>query len=216
VPVTEHRDGGTSARALDRISVALEAIGSGRPVVVTDHPGREDEGDLVMAAEFARPEHIAFMMTHCRGLICVPMPAERAVLLGLPVMVERNAEALRTAFTVSVDAAEGITTGISAADRSLTIQLLAASADARDFVRPGHVFPLIAEEGGVLARPGHTEAAVDLARLAGCAPIGVICEIADRDGVMLRGRRLRAFSRRHDLPQISIDELAEYRSSLSR
>ncbi|WP_051480567.1 3,4-dihydroxy-2-butanone-4-phosphate synthase [Cellulomonas sp. KRMCY2] len=194
------------------VEQAVAAIASGRPVVVTDHPGREDEGDLVVAAQHATRQVVAFMMDQCRGLICVPMTAERADLLQLPAMVPVNTESMRTAFTVSVDAAEGITTGISAADRAATITLLRSpGARPADLVRPGHVFPLVADPAGVVRRPGHTEAAVDLAVLAGLDPVAVICEIADRQGEMLRGARLRRFSRRHGFVQISIEELARYR-----
>jgi 3,4-dihydroxy 2-butanone 4-phosphate synthase/GTP cyclohydrolase II len=193
------------------VAVAIAAIRQGRPVLVTDHPDRENEGDLVMAAEHVTAAHVSFMMSHCRGLICVPLTTERAEHLGLDPMVRQNTESMRTAFTVSVDAAQGVSTGISAADRAHTIRLLAESrATAGDLVRPGHVFPLIAAAGGVVDRPGHTEAAVDLARLAGCVPVGAICEVADRDGVMLRGARLRRFARRHGLPLCSIDELAAF------
>lgn len=199
---------GTARHSVDE---AVAAIASGRPVVVTDHPGREDEGDLVIAAQHATAQVVAFMMDQCRGLICVPVTAERAGFLQLPPMVPVNTESLRTAFTVSVDAAHGITTGISAADRAATIDVLwQPGSRPDDLVRPGHVFPLIADPGGVTRRPGHTEAAVDLATLAGLEPAAVICEIADRQGQMLRGERLRRFSRRHGLVQISIDELAEH------
>lgn len=199
-----------------RVEAAVAAIAAGRAVVVTDHPGREDEGDLVVAAQHATREVIAFMMDQCRGLVCVPITAERAHELGLPPMVARNTESLRTAFTVSVDAATGITTGISAADRAVTVDLLwRPGTQVADLVRPGHVFPLIADAGGVRRRPGHTEAGVDLARVAGLAPAAVICEIADRHGEMLRGERLRRFSRRHGLVQVSIDELAEHLPSVT-
>lgn len=195
----------------DPVRDAVDAYRRGRPVVVTDHPGREDEGDLVVPAERCTEAVVAFMMSNCRGLICVPITAERASALGLPPMVRQNTEAMRTAFTVSVDAAHGISTGISAADRTATILLLSRDDTRPDeLVRPGHVFPVVADPGGVLQRPGHTEAAVDLARLAGLRPAGVICEIADRAGVMLRGERLRAFSRRHGLAQVSIDELRDH------
>lgn len=198
-----------------RVQDAVDAIAAGRPVVVTDHPGREDEGDLVVAAQHATSAIVAFMMSQCRGLICVPLTSERARLLELPPMVPDNQESLRTAFTVSVDATAGITTGISAADRATTIDVLwRPGSTARHLVRPGHVFPLIAHPDGVVARPGHTEAAIDLAVLAGLEPAGVICEIADRDGVMLRGERLRRFSRRHSLVQVSIDELADHLRAL--
>lgn len=196
-----------------RVEAAVAAIAAGRAVVVTDHPGREDEGDLVVAAQHATREVIAFMMDQCRGLICAPITAERAAVLGLPPMVTVNTESLRTAFTVSVDARDGITTGISAADRAATIDLLWRPAtEPDDLVRPGHVFPLVAAAGGVLQRPGHTEAGVDLALMAGLEPAAVICEIADRRGEMLRGERLRRFSRRHGLAQLSIDELAQWKS----
>ena len=195
----------------DRVREAVAAYRVGRPVVVTDHPGREDEGDLVVAAEHCTAGVVAFMMSSCRGLICVPITPERASALELRPMVRQNTEAMRTAFTISVDAARGISTGISAADRATTISLLwREGTRPGDLVRPGHVFPIVAAPGGVLQRPGHTEAAVDLARLAGLRPAGVICEIADRAGVMLRGERLRAFSRRHGLPQVSIDELRDH------
>ncbi|HEY3436242.1 MAG TPA: 3,4-dihydroxy-2-butanone-4-phosphate synthase [Actinotalea sp.] len=201
-------------RARHRVTEAVAAIAAGRAVVVTDHPDREDEGDLVVAAQHATSRVVAFMMAQCRGLICVPMTAERAAQLDLPPMVPVNTESLRTAFTVSVDAAAGVTTGISAADRAVTIEVLwRPGSQATDLVRPGHVFPLIAAPEGVIGRPGHTEAAVDLAVMAGLEPAGVICEIADRQGEMLRGERLRRFSRRHGLVQLSIDELAEHRTS---
>ncbi|WP_062521917.1 3,4-dihydroxy-2-butanone-4-phosphate synthase [Demequina silvatica] len=193
------------------VEAAIAAIREGLPVVVTDHPDREDEGDLVIAAQCASPEWVAFMMRECRGLICAPILAARADELGLPPMVPQNAEALRTAFTVSVDAAQGVTTGISASDRAKAIAILVDPArGSGDLVRPGHLFPLVAAEGGVVARPGHTEAAVDLARLAGWEPAGVICEIAGEDGEMLRGADLRAFSEAHGFVQVSIDELVEY------
>ena len=193
---------------------AIREMRLGRPIVVTDHPGRENEGDLVMAADCATPKHVAFMMEQCRGLICAPMSTGRATALRLPPMVADNAEAHRTAFTVSVDAAAGITTGISATDRARTLRVLSDPAShADDLVRPGHMFPLIAANGGVLERAGHTEAAVDLAVASGHAPVGVICEIAGADGEMLSGEDLRAFSRRHGLAQISIEDLVAYRRS---
>lgn len=189
---------------------------AGRPIVVTDHPGRENEGDLVIAAALVTAEHVAFMMDQCRGLICAPLTARRAAQLGLPPMVADNAEALRTAFTVSVDAAVGVTTGISAADRARTLAVLVnPDSVAADLVRPGHMFPLIAADGGVLERVGHTEAAVDLAIASGHEPVGVICEIAGEDGEMLRGEALDAFSRRNGFAQISIDDVVAYRRLLT-
>ncbi|MCX5197953.1 bifunctional 3,4-dihydroxy-2-butanone-4-phosphate synthase/GTP cyclohydrolase II [Streptomyces sp. NBC_00249] len=201
---------------LDPVEQAIRDIAAGRPVVVVDDEDRENEGDLVIAAEKATPEIIAFMMSECRGLICAPMEGPELERLELPQMVQRNTESMQTAFTVSVDAsaAHGVTTGISAADRATTLRLLAGGAsEAGDFVRPGHVFPLRAKEGGVLVRNGHTEAAVDLARLAGLRPAGAIVEIAGEDGVMLRLPELIPFARKHGLTIISIEDLIAYRRS---
>ncbi|MGW1887298.1 bifunctional 3,4-dihydroxy-2-butanone-4-phosphate synthase/GTP cyclohydrolase II [Streptomyces sp. NPDC001970] len=202
--------------ALDPVEQAIRDIADGRPVVVVDDEDRENEGDLVIAAEKATPEIVAFMMSECRGLICAPMESDELERLRLPQMVEHNTESMSTAFTVSVDAAPryGVTTGISAADRAATLQLLASgSAEPSDFVRPGHVFPLRAKPGGVLVRNGHTEAAVDLARLAGLRPAGAIVEIAGEDGVMLRLPELIPFARKHGLTIISIEDLIAYRRS---
>ncbi|KAB8162639.1 bifunctional 3,4-dihydroxy-2-butanone-4-phosphate synthase/GTP cyclohydrolase II [Streptomyces sp. 3MP-14] len=202
--------------ALDPIERAIADIALGRPVVVVDDADRENEGDLVLAAELVTPETIAFMMSECRGLICVPMAAEELDRLELPQMVEKNTESMATAFTVSVDAGpeHGVTTGISAADRAATIRLLAdPNARADDFSRPGHVFPLRARAGGVLIRPGHTEAGVDLATLAGLRPAAVVVEIAGEDGRMLRLPALRSFARRHGLTLVSIADLAAYRAA---
>lgn len=200
--------------ALDSVEQAIRDIAAGRPIVVVDDEDRENEGDLVIAAEKATPEIVAFMMSECRGLICAPMESDELDRLELPQMVERNTESLQTAFTVSVDAAPtyGISTGISAADRATTLQLLASgTAEPDDFVRPGHVFPLRARPGGVLVRNGHTEAAVDLARLAGLRPAGAIVEIAGEDGAMLRLPELVPFARKHGLTIISIEDLIAYR-----
>ncbi|MFI6349739.1 bifunctional 3,4-dihydroxy-2-butanone-4-phosphate synthase/GTP cyclohydrolase II [Streptomyces sp. NPDC050560] len=202
--------GGTGGTALDSVERAVADIAAGLPVVVVDDEDRENEGDLVIAAEKITPATVAFMMSECRGLICAPMTGAELDRLRLPQMVEDNTEAMRTAFTVSVDAApeHGVTTGISAADRATTLRLLAGgTAQPADLVRPGHVFPLRARDGGVLVRPGHTEAAVDLARLAGLRPAGAIVEIADEDGTMLRLPQLLAFARRHGLAIISIAAL---------
>ncbi|MCS0639531.1 bifunctional 3,4-dihydroxy-2-butanone-4-phosphate synthase/GTP cyclohydrolase II [Streptomyces sp. LP05-1] len=200
--------------ALDPVEQAIRDIAAGRPVVVVDDEDRENEGDLIVAAEKATPEIVAFMMSECRGLICAPMEDEELERLRLPQMVSDNTESMRTAFTVSVDAgpAHGVTTGISAADRATTLQLLASgAATPDDFVRPGHIFPLRARPGGVLARDGHTEAAVDLAKLAGLRPAGAIVEIAGEDGVMLRLPELVPFARKHGLTIISIEDLIAYR-----
>ncbi|MFF4213577.1 bifunctional 3,4-dihydroxy-2-butanone-4-phosphate synthase/GTP cyclohydrolase II [Streptomyces sp. NPDC001796] len=200
--------------ALDPVEQAIADIAAGRPVVVVDDEDRENEGDLVIAAEKVTPEVVAFMMSECRGLICAPMEGEELDRLGLPQMVDENNESMKTAFTVSVDAsaAHGVTTGISASDRATTLQLLASgTAEPSDFVRPGHVFPLRAKPGGVLVRNGHTEAAVDLARLAGLRPAGAIVEIAGEDGHMLRLPELIPFARKHGLTIISIEDLIAYR-----
>ncbi|MDX2729680.1 MULTISPECIES: bifunctional 3,4-dihydroxy-2-butanone-4-phosphate synthase/GTP cyclohydrolase II [Streptomyces] len=202
--------------SLDPVEQAIRDIAAGRPVVVVDDEDRENEGDLVIAAEMATPEIVAFMMSECRGLICAPMENDELERLELPQMVAHNTESMRTAFTVSVDAsaAHGVTTGISAADRATTLRMLAGGqAGPADFVRPGHIFPLRARSGGVLVRNGHTEAAVDLARLAGLRPAGAIVEIAGEDGVMLRLPELVPFARKHGLTIISIEDLIAYRRS---
>ncbi len=196
---------------------ALAAIRQGRMVIVVDDEDRENEGDLVMAAQFATPEAINFMIKEARGLLCVPMPKEWAERLGLRPMVEPPRDHHETAFTVSVDAREGITTGISAHDRARTIRLLADPASRpEDFVSPGHVFPLIAKEGGVLRRAGHTEAAVDLCRLADLEPVGVICEIMNEDGSMARLPDLQVFAEEHGLPILTIADLIAYRKRRER
>ncbi|EKX61925.1 bifunctional 3,4-dihydroxy-2-butanone-4-phosphate synthase/GTP cyclohydrolase II [Streptomyces ipomoeae] len=202
--------------ALDPVEQAIADIAAGRPVVVVDDENRENEGDLVIAAEKATPEIVAFMMSECRGMICAPMEGDELDRLELPQMVQQNTESMRTAFTITVDAApeHGVTTGISASDRATTLQLLASgTAQPTDFVRPGHIFPLRARSGGVLVRDGHTEAAVDLARLAGLRPAGAIVEIAGEDGRMLRLPELIPFARKHGLTIISIEDLIAYRRS---
>lgn len=215
-PTWLHREheGAAEDLRLDPVEQAIRDIAAGRPVVVVDDEDRENEGDLVIAAEKATPEIVAFMMSECRGLICAPMENDELERLLLPQMVDHNTESMRTAFTVSVDAsaAHGVTTGICAADRATTLRLLAGGeAGPGDFVRPGHIFPLRARSGGVLVRNGHTEAAVDLARLAGLRPAGAIVEIAGEDGVMLRLPQLVPFARKHGLTIISIEDLIAYR-----
>ncbi|MDX1690643.1 MAG: bifunctional 3,4-dihydroxy-2-butanone-4-phosphate synthase/GTP cyclohydrolase II [Acidimicrobiia bacterium] len=195
------------------IEEAIEAIAEGRFVVVVDDADRENEGDLIIAAERVTPEQIAFMVRYTSGLICVPMMGERLDELELPLMVVENTDSHRTAFTVSVDYAAGTTTGISAGDRAATIRALIDDDTApTDLARPGHIFPLRYHEGGVLKRAGHTEAAVDLARLAGLAPAGVLCEIVNDDGSMARLPELQAFAEAHDIPIVSIADLIAYRS----
>ncbi len=181
-------------------------------VILVDDADRENEGDLILAAEHATPAAINFMARFGRGLICVPTTEDRLKQLGVERMVLQNRESFKTDFQVSVDAARGITTGISAADRALTVQMMASpTAVAEDLVQPGHVFPLRARPGGVLQRAGHTEAAVDLARLAGCRPIGVICEILKDDGAMARLADLVRFARRHKLKLATIEDLIKFR-----
>jgi 3,4-dihydroxy 2-butanone 4-phosphate synthase / GTP cyclohydrolase II len=194
------------------IEEAVAEIREGRMVVVVDDPGRENEGDLTIAAQFATPEAINFMATHARGLICLCLTEDRADELALRPMTDHNEAPLGTAFTVSVEAREGVTTGISAADRSRTIQVaIHPSSTPHDLVQPGHVFPLRAKPGGVLERIGQTEAAVDLARLAGLTPAGVVCEIMNADGTMARVDDLVPYCERHGLKMITVAELVEYR-----
>jgi 3,4-dihydroxy 2-butanone 4-phosphate synthase/GTP cyclohydrolase II len=194
------------------IEEAVAAIAAGELVVVVDDEDRENEGDLIMAAEHATTEKMAFIIRHTSGLICAPLTNERATALDLPLMVEQNTESMRTAFTVSVDLVRGTTTGISAADRGATVRALADERTTPlELARPGHVFPLRAREGGVLKRAGHTEASVDLCKLAGLAPVAVICELVNDDGTMARLPRLREFARQHGLVIISIADLIRYR-----
>ncbi|QWF72352.1 bifunctional 3,4-dihydroxy-2-butanone-4-phosphate synthase/GTP cyclohydrolase II [Methylomonas paludis] len=194
------------------VESAILAIRNGDFVVVADDAQRENEGDLIIAAEKMTPEKMAFLVRYSSGVVCVSLPAARIDALGLEPMVARNTDPHGTAFTVSVDLNKGTSTGISAADRSATIRALAnLNTTAADFARPGHVFPLRAREHGVLARPGHTEAAGDLARLAGLYPAGVLCEIVNDDGTMTRGEALRAFAEQHQLPFIQIADLIAYR-----
>ncbi len=198
----------------DSIEAVIKDIRAGRMVVVTDDEDRENEGDLVMAAEKITPAAVNFMAMHGRGLICAPITEERAEQLGLQRMVAENRESFRTDFTVSIDAADGVTTGISAHDRARTIQLLVdPKTKPLDLVQPGHVFPLRAKPGGVLRRAGHTEASVDLARLAGLAPAGVLCEILNADGTMARLAELLKFRKKHGLKLCSIRDLIAYRRS---
>ena len=197
---------------LAKIEDAIAEIRAGRMVVVVDDEDRENEGDLVFAAEKVTPEHINFMVRYCSGIICVPMEAERLEALSLPLMTTQNSESMGTAFTISVDARDGTTTGISAADRATTIRtLIDPEATAQHLARPGHIFPLRYTPGGVLRRTGHTEASVDLARLAGLYPAGVLCEVVNEDGTMARMPDLERFAAEHDLLIISIADLIAYR-----
>ncbi len=199
------------------IDEAIDEIKRGRMIVVVDDEDRENEGDITLAAEHCTPEHVAFMRRYCSGVICAPLSAERIERLDLPQMVQRNSARLGTAFTVSVDAAEGTTTGISAADRARTIRVLAdPKSTPQDLVRPGHIFPLRAREGGVLVRAGQTEAAVDLCRLGGLQPVGVICEVTNPDGSMARLPELRRFARTHKLKIVTVKDLIHYRMQRER
>ena len=201
----------------DDVDRAIKDIAAGRPVVVVDGADRENEGDIILAASLATPELLAFMIRYTSGVICVPLPGAELDRLHLPLMTSQNTEHMRTAFTLSVDAGAGVTTGISAADRAATIaRLVDPATTAQDLVRPGHIFPLRYAEGGVLRRPGHTEAAVDLARLAGLPPAGVLAEVVNDDGTMARLPELREFANAHDLALISIEQLVEYRRRTER
>lgn len=194
------------------IEQAIEDIKAGRMVILVDDEDRENEGDLTMAAEAVTPEAINFMAKYGRGLICLSMTAEMADRLELPMMVEDNTSQFETGFTISIEAREGVTTGISAADRARTVQAAVADgATAHDLVRPGHIFPLRARDGGVMVRIGQTEGSVDLSRLAGLKPAGVICEIMDEDGTMARMPSLEKFSQEHNIGICTIADLVEYR-----
>lgn len=198
--------------SLHRVEAALEALRRGQLVVVADDQDRENEGDLILAAESMSTARLSFLLRHTSGVVCVALTRARCHALALPPMVPENTESQRTQFMVSVDAAQGTSTGISAADRALTIRALANPAcGPRSFLRPGHVFPLRARSGGVLERRGHTEAAVDLARLSGFRPAAALCELTAEDGSMQRGAALERFALVHGLPFLHIDDLVQYR-----
>lgn len=195
-----------------KVVEALRAFERGEIVVVMDDDGRENEGDLIVAAVHCTPEKMAFIVRHTSGIVCAPMTREDARRLNLAPMVADNDAPHATAFTVSVDFKHGTTTGISADDRTLTVRNLAnGNVGASDFVRPGHIFPLVAREGGVLMRSGHTEAAVDLCKLAGLPPVGVICELVNDDGTVMRGPQVQAFAEKNGLKQVSVADLIAYR-----
>jgi len=197
---------------LAEVEEAIDDMGAGRMVVVVDDEARENEGDLIIAAEKVTPEHIAFMVRYCSGIICVPLEAQRLEKLSLPLMSPSNSDSMGTAFTVSVDARRDTTTGISAADRAATIRTLVdPGSEPEDLARPGHIFPLRYTPGGVLRRAGHTEAAVDLARLAGLFPAGVLCEVVNEDGTMARLPELKTFAKEHGLKIVSIADLISHR-----
>lgn len=201
----------TSRTGLDPVEAAIAAMAAGHAVIVVDNEDRENEGDIIFAAEHATPALMGWTIRYSSGVICVPLEAERADALALPPMVAVNEDAKGTAYTVSCDAAIGVSTGISATDRALTARILAdPQSTPSSITRPGHIFPLRAVKGGVRERPGHTEAAVDLCRLAGLAPVGVIAELVHDDGEMMRLDSLRDFAAEHGCPLISIEDLVAY------
>jgi 3,4-dihydroxy 2-butanone 4-phosphate synthase/GTP cyclohydrolase II len=205
------------SRDLSRVSDAIKAFEAGDIVVVTDDDDRENEGDLIVAAQHVTPEKMAFIVRHTSGIVCAPMTREDAKRLRLEPMVANNDAPLSTAFTVSVDVKHGLTTGISAEERCNTCRALAnPNMGDVDFVRPGHVFPLVAREGGVLMRSGHTEAAVDLCKLAGLAPVGVICEMVNDDGTVKRGEQVTQFAQEHGLKMVSVADLIAWRQRTDR
>lgn len=200
---------------IERAERAIEAIRQGRGVMVLDDENRENEGDMVFAAETMTVEQMALTIRHGSGIVCLCLTDERRQQLDLPMMVENNSSQFKTGFTVTIEAAHGVTTGVSAADRITTIR--AAVADGAvpgDLNRPGHVFPLRAQNGGVLTRRGHTEASVDLATLAGLKPYGVLCELTNDDGSMARAPEVIVFAKAHDMPVVTIDDLVQYREQL--
>ncbi len=210
--MTGHMMSGNDDGIFDSIEAAVADIAAGRAVVVVDDEDRENEGDIIFAAAKATPELLTFTIRHTSGVICVPMTGADLDRLQIPLMTSQNNEHMRTAYTISVDARDGVTTGISAADRARTIRTLCDPAtEPPELVRPGHIFPLRYREGGVLRRRGHTEAAVDLARMAGLAPAGVLAEVVNDDGTMARLPELQVFAKEHGLKLISIEALAEYR-----
>ncbi len=203
--------------AHERIRAAVEAFSRGELIIVADDDDRENEGDLFVAASLCTPEKMAFIIRHTSGIVCAPLAQEEARRLHLDPMVARNDAPLGTAFTVSVDVRHGLTTGISAEERTNTVRALAnGNMGASDFVRPGHVFPLVAKEGGVLMRSGHTEACVDLCRLAGVPPVGVLAELMNDNGTVMRGPEIAAFAAHHKIARVTIADLIAYRQVRDR
>ncbi|HCU2505617.1 3,4-dihydroxy-2-butanone-4-phosphate synthase [Proteus mirabilis] len=199
---------------LERVERALEALRAGKGVMVLDDENRENEGDMVFVAETMTTEQMAMSIRHGSGIVCVCITEERRQQLDLPMMVENNTSHFHTAFTVTIEAAQGVTTGVSAADRLTTVRAAAAdNAKPSDLNRPGHVFPLRAQPGGVLTRGGHTEASIDLATLAGFKPVAVLCELTNDDGTMARAPEVVTFAKQHDMPVLTIEDLVAYRLS---
>lgn len=200
------------SNSTERVEAALEALRLGKGVLVVDNENRENEGDIIYAAQNMTQEQMAFMVRECSGIVCVCIKEEKAKALNLPMMVSHNTSAYGTAFTISVDAANDVTTGVSAHDRINAVKVMVDdNAKPSDLVSPGHMFPLVAKNGGVLERDGHTEASVDLARLAGLAPVGVLCELCAPDGQMAKLPRVCAFAQLHDMTVLSIEDLIAYR-----
>jgi 3,4-dihydroxy 2-butanone 4-phosphate synthase len=198
----------------ERVEKALAALRDGQGILVTDNEDRENEGDLIFAAQTLTPDQMAMLIRECSGIVCLCMTDEKIRSLNLPMMVRENASRYQTAFTVSIEAAHGVTTGVSAADRTTTV--LAAASDTAapaDIASPGHVFPLRARPGGVLERGGHTEATVDMTRMAGLAPCGVLCELTNPDGTMARLPEIVAFARKHGMPVCTVDDIVAYRKA---
>lgn len=201
----------------ERVERALDALRNGEGVLVTDDEDRENEGDLIFSAEHLTHEQMAMLIRECSGIVCLCLTDEKARQLNLPMMVDKNQSKHQTAFTVSIEAAEGVTTGVSAADRVRTIKAAsAAEAKPHDLHRPGHVFPLRAKDGGVLVRRGHTEATVDLMRLAGLEPCGVLCEVTNADGTMARLPDIVALGKKHGMPVLTVEDVVQYRIAQER
>ncbi|MGX9365999.1 3,4-dihydroxy-2-butanone-4-phosphate synthase [Desulfoplanes sp. PS50] len=200
---------------IQRVQTALEALRSAKGVLVTDDADRENEGDLIFAAQSLTPPQMAMLIRECSGIVCLCMPEEKIQRLNLPMMVDKNESSYNTAFTVSIEAAKGVTTGVSAADRITTIQAAIAEDATRESIHtPGHVFPLKACPGGVLERRGHTEATVDLMRLAGLKPYGVLCEVTNPDGTMARLPEIMAIGQKHGLPVLTVEDIVMYRQKM--
>jgi len=200
---------------VERVEKALHALRNGRGVLVTDDENRENEGDLIYAAETLTDAQMAMLIRECSGIVCLCLPEEKVQQLGLPMMVETNNSQFQTAFTISIEASTGVTTGVSAADRVATVKAACAeNATASDICSPGHVFPLKARAGGVLERPGHTEATVDLMQLAGLNPCGVLCELTNPDGSMARMEEVISFAEKRELPVLTIEDLINYRLAI--
>lgn len=202
---------------IERIEYALEALRQGKGVMVLDDESRENEGDIIFAAETMTIEQMALTIRHGSGIVCLCITEERRKQLALPMMAEENSSQFQTAFTITIEAAEGVTTGVSASDRLMTIRkAIADDAKPTDLNRPGHVFPLRAQEGGVLQRRGHTEATIDLVTLAGFKPAGVLCELTNDDGTMARMPEVLIFAKQHDMPVITIEDLVTYRQQFTQ